>query len=479
MKTKKTLLTVLAMTAALTACTNEDIATGEQPTPAAEARTYTVNIAANIGGDEAQTRAVTFDNSATPPTATGRFETTEPIYVYNQTKGAMLSGTLHPSDISDDGKHCQLAGTLTGTVDAGDKLTLAYNMNYYDAGDLLYCLFDYDTQDGTAERVLDGGLAKGLTAVSLSEGVLTTQETASFQMQQAILRLKFTDGTNPITVKTLVVQTTTGPHIATNYLPFVMGDSRYTGNSITVSPATPTNDYLYVAICIKDDVGSPSELQFTATDEAGNQYKASKSAPTGGFQNGSYYYNSAPIALAQKTFVEPIVDWTSVKDGLAVQLDEFDRYYVYGPWNGSSYSPAEISISGTSQGCRFYMKTGATIQLSDLTATYGGDGDFIYSVGNLNLDISGTNTITCKNVLQAIFADGTLKLSGNGTLTVTAKSDTRKGLLGKSNYNANGTSPSNSDASVLAADGYTVTRSAMTNNGDGSYTWTYTVAPTP
>ena len=86
--------------------------------------------------------------------------------------------------------------------------------------------------------------------------------------------------------------------------------------------------------------------------------------------------------------------------------------------------------------------------------------------------------LTCKAYNQAIFVDGTLKLSGSGTLTVTAKSDSRKGLWGESNYNDNGTSPSNSNPSVLAADGYTVTRSDMTNNGDGSYTWTYTVAPT-
>ena len=31
--------------------------------------------------------------------------------------------------------------------------------------------------------------------------------------------------------------------------------------------------------------------------------------------------------------------------------------------------------------------------------------------------------------------------------------------------------------SQLATDGYTVTRSARVDNGDGSYTWTYTVAP--
>ena len=435
MKTKKTLLTVLAMAAALTACTNDDNTISEQqPTsPDGTARTYSVNIAANIDGDEAQTRAVTFGGTDDAPTATGRFETTEPIYVYNQTKGAMLSGTLHPSGISTDGKHCQLTGTLTGTVDAGDKLTLVYNMNYYDANVLNSCVFNYRFQDGTKANILDGGLAKDLTAVSLSGGVLTTQETASFQMQQAIFRLKFTDGTNPIAVKTLVIRTAAIPHIATFFKPFVPEAQRYTGNFIIVTPASPTSDYLYVAVCITNS-GSPSELQFTATDDAGKQYTVTKAAPTGGFKNGSYYYNSAAIPLAQKTFVEPVVDWTSVYDGLAVQLDESDRYYVYGPWDGSNYSPAEISISGTSQGCRFYMKTGATIQLSDLTATYGGDDDFIYSVENLNLDISGTNTITCKNHLQAIYADGTLKLSGNGTLTVTAKKDSRYGLYAESNY---------------------------------------------
>ena len=166
-----------------------------------------------------------------------------------------------------------------------------------------------------------------------------------------------------------------------------------------------------------------------------------------------------------------------MKDGLAVQPNQYNSYGVYGPWNGSSYSPAEISISGTSLGYKFYMNNGATIHLNGLTATYGGDAPFIYSTRDLNLDISGTNTITCKKPLQAIFADGTLKLSGNGMLTVTATSTSRYGLLGNSNYNSTGTSPNNSNASNLAADGYTVTRSAMTNNGDGSYTWTYTVAP--
>ena len=54
---------------------------------------------------------------------------------------------------------------------------------------------------------------------------------------------------------------------------------------------------------------------------------------------------------------------------------------------------------------------------------------------------------------------------------MTAKSSGRYGLYGN-NYSDS----SNSDASVLAADGYTVTRSGVINNGDGTYTCTYTVA---
>ena len=119
------------------------------------------------------------------------------------------------------------------------------------------------------------------------------------------------------------------------------------------------------------------------------------------------------------------------------------------------------------------MNNGATIHLSGLTATYDESYSFIKSDSDLNLDISGTNSITCKNWAQAIAVDGTLKLSGNGTLTVTVKSKYRYGLFASSNYDDD----NNSDASVLAASGYTVTRSDVTNNGDGTYTWMYTVAP--
>ena len=460
------------MALSLTACSSEDNIVNNTQQPAqGEVRTYTVSIPATFSGDEAQTRAVTFDNSGTPPTATGSFETTENIYVYNETKAALLSGTLHPSDISADKKHCQLAGTLTGTIDASDKLTLVYNMNSFITGYPNACSFTYVSQEGSEAGIIDGGMATGVSA-TISSGTLTTADPVKFKMQQAIFRLKFTDGTNPITVKSLLIKPTTGSYIA-YYSPF-KEDNRYSGDRIGVSPASATSDYLYVAVCINES-GAPSELTFTVTDNAGKVYSATKAAPTGGFKNGKYYYSSDAIPLTfQMQLVAPTVTWTSVKDG-SVEPDMNNMYIVNGPWveSISNYGPAEIAISGTCTGYRFYMAQESTIKLNGLTATYESN-PFITTSSSLTLDISGANSITCKSSTWAISVSGSvLRLSGSGTLTVTVDNADNYGLYAQNYYE-----PYHfSDVSTLAAPGYTVTRSDMTNNGDGTYTWTYTVAP--
>ena len=460
------------MTMSLTACSSEDIVANNTQQPAqGEVRTYTVSIPATFSGDEAQTRAVTFDNSGTPPTATGSFETTENIYVYNETKGTLLSGTLHPSDISADKKHCQLAGTLTGTIDASDKLTLVYNMNSFNTGYPNACSFTYVSQEGSEAGIIDGGMATGVSA-TISSGTLTTADPVKFKMQQAIFRLKFTDGTNPITVKSLLIKPTTGSYIA-YYSPF-KEDNRYSGDRIGVSPASATSDYLYVDVCINES-GAPSELTFTVTDNAGKVYSATKAAPTGGFKNGKYYYSSDAIPLTfQMQLVAPTVTWTSVKDG-SVEPDMNNMYTVNGPWveSISNYGPAEIAISGTSTGYRFSMAQESTIKLNGLTATYKSN-PFITTSSPLTLDISGANSITCKSSTWAISVSGSvLRLSGSGTLTVTVDNADNYGL-----YAVNYYEPYHfSDVSTLAAPGYTVTRSDRTDNGDGTYTWTYTVAP--
>ena len=465
---------MLAVAAVLTACTNEDNFTNEQlPNSGNEARTFTVNIPASMG-EGATTRAVSFNNTSTPPTATGSFNASEQVYVYNETKGVMLSGVLHPSNISAGGKLCNLTGELTGTVDASDQLTLLYNMNRFKANNAADCYFRYDYQDGSESGVIDGGMATGVSA-TISGSTLTTATTVTFAMQQAIFRLKFTDGTNTISVNKLTIECT-GSDVVGYYSPF-NEDIKYEKQTINVMPTTPTSDYLYVALGINENA-SPSELTFTVIDEDGDVYTATKAAPSGGFKNGKYYYSSAATVLTKQTLVKPTITWTSVIGDTPVEPDSYNWYYVTGPEIGEmKWGSSEFTISGISRGYRFIAYNGATIHLDNLVAIHDySDLDFIYSTNDqyqLILDINGTNSITTKNNNYSIYADGTLKLMGNGTLTVTAKIYDHYGLYADMNYK----SGNNSDATVLAAPGYAVTRSATTNNQDGTYTWTYTVTP--
>ena len=463
-----TFITAAVTLGSFTACSNEDmVADTNNP----QAPTYTICIPASMG-EGAQTRAVTFNNTSTPPTATGSFAASEPVYVYNETKGVMLSGELHPTDISADGKSCNLTGDLTGTVDASDQLTLLYNMNFFNDNPV-YCCFDYDGQDGSESGVIDGGMATGVSA-TISDSKLTTDATVTFAMQQAIFRLKFTVGTNPINVKSLIIKCT-GSDIASSYFPFAGESNQYIG-PINGNPTTATSDYLYVALCINESA-EPSALTFTVTDDDGDVYTATKAAPSSGFKNGKYYYSSAATVLTwQMKLVKPTITWTSVADITEKEPDVYNEYNVYGPLNGEDWGPSEFTISGTSRGYRFYAFNGATIHLDNLDAIMNDENDFIHSSNDqceLILDISGANTITCKKANQAISSEGTLKLMGNGTLTVTANNSDLYGLAASSNYQDG----NNSDPSVLAAPGYYVTRSATTDNPDGTYTWTYTVRP--
>ena len=420
------------------------------------------------------TKAMSFGGTESSPTVNVRFETSNDIYVYNETKNAILDGVLHPAEISADGESCRLTGLITGAVAQGDKLTLLYNMNIYTANDPDWCGFYYDGQDGTQEGIVDGGMATHLTAEDLGRSEMTTKETVEFVMQQSVFRLKLSDGENPITVKSLRIESE-GFDIANFYWPF-HEEAHFGPNEINVYPASPTPDFLYVSMCI-DESEPPTSLTFTATDDQDNLYQGAMAAPAIGFKNEMFYFTPIAIPLTWKTKnVKPAITWTSVIEGQPTEPDRDNEYNVIGPVNGDDYDPSEITISGISAGYYFYMSYGATIHLNGLDATYDRDNSFIGSYRSVILAIEGANTITTKNEDCAVnIYNGTLKLSGSDTLTVTVKSPDQYGLYAELNYKSSDNS--NANASALAAPGYTVTRSARTDNGDGSYTWTYTVAP--
>ncbi len=125
---------------------------------------------------------------------------------------------------------------------------------------------------------------------------------------------------------------------------------------------------------------------------------------------------------------------------------------------------ATFTLSGTSIGYYFRFKKAAIITLNGFSATYNafnsGLWGFFDCDDDLTLALEGNNAITCKNKDQCIYVFGQMYLTGSigAKLTVTCKSYTSKGIQADRGL-------SKPKVSV----------SEPTNNGDGTYSWTYTV----
>ena len=477
---KKTMVALAAMTA-MTACTSENDFTE----PVSDVKTYQVNIHASFDG--ATTRAVTFDGTASSST----FRDGERVYVYNATSGKVMlndggtaAGYLTPTNISADGKSCDLTGTLTGSaITATDQLLLMYNLNDVYPGNVSdklrqYSDFKYNRQDGTATGVTDGATAT-LTGWSIDGGVLTTAGTAQFVNVQSMFRFSFKDAATDaaLSVKRVYI-TSQNDALVRWYYPMKDEASRYSKYGVGMSNGEAVSGFIYMALCIDEAASAADVLTFEVKDGGGNKYEGTKAAPAAGFRNGKYYYSSAPIALTLKERrIMPTITWTTPSTAPETIGDEM---IVIEDDN------ADFALSGTSEGVCFVLVQNGTVRLNGLTASYGGD-NFIAGNYNVTLDISGANTVACKNREWCIHASDNLKLQGYGTLTVTANDATECGIRGNANYapanswqaetNANATTDELDVSAQLAVTGYKVIRSARTDNADGTYSWTYTVSP--
>lgn len=294
---KKYIVTMAILALGFSACNKVEVDNQVVPvetpsTPVAPA-VHQVSIPATMG---TETKAVIFDGT----TSISTFLSTERVYVYNVTADEVLEGYLSPTNISADGQSCDLTGTLTGTLTAGNSITLLYNLSDVDTakeGDRYkdYTFFEYDNQDGTEDDVTDGAIATATVGDNVGE-VLTTTTTVSFQNVQSMFRFKFTDGTNDINVTSLRIHSANDA-LGQKYRPIDNESEQYTCGDIIVSPATATTDYLYVSLRIKESSASGDMLTFTATDADGIVYQGTKAAPSAGFTNGKYYWNSTAISL--------------------------------------------------------------------------------------------------------------------------------------------------------------------------------------
>ena len=484
------------MALSLTACSSEDIVANNTQQPAqGEVRTYTVSIPATFS-DNAGTRAVAFDNSGSTPAITTKFVEGEKVYVYNNTESALLGGYLVVKNVSADMKSCELQGELTGTINPDNEVALLYNLSVINTpvSEDIDLYYNYDGQVGTAASCVDGAKATmkvkaidasnnyKMTFYAVGDETTKTQAKAVFANLQSMFRFQFADATaptTPIKVKTLNIQSKKTA-LANRYFPTAQSGMPVT-DGIYINPETATADYLYVALSI-NEVSAPDDvLYFWVTDDEGNEYRGSKSAPTGGFKNGKYYYNSEPIALTkQPAKAAPVITWTNPSE--AVTPSEYTYKYTF----QTAYpGDADITIANASgkdycSGYAFEIKNNATIRLNAVNAIWNYQNSPFIKVdnGDATLVLTGDNTISCNGNDYAIKCS-TLKLSCTGTsATLTVKTKTAQGMLGGVNYcSAPILEPQNDFVvSNLAADGYTVERTGGTTpDADGVYTTTYTV----
>lgn len=281
----------------MTSCTNEDNVDKKQAVN--EARTYTVSIPANIGGGE--TRAVEFgtDGSST----TSKFKTTDVIHAFwYNTDHYELAGTLTPDANAASAK---LTGVLTGVATGTNNLLLCYNLTEQTGtkpGDGLYdSNFKYNGQTGAATSAASKDFATATVSITDVSGSSVTTTAATFEHLQSMFRQRLSfvdaDGTTPIsptpTISTIFIQTENSAHMDWLYQP--LPPTHGTTSLIISSPTITTDGDIYFAIRFNSDLEATEKLIISCYDTDGNYYTVTKTPPTGGFQNGNYYYGTATM----------------------------------------------------------------------------------------------------------------------------------------------------------------------------------------
>ena len=499
-----------AVTMSLTACSEDLVAEKQNAT---RGKTYTVSIPASMGSDT-QTRAVEFGTDGA--SITTYFESTDKIYVTLQRGDNLIavghdgSSDFTPLSVTPDGtdaKKGELSGSLSfyeltvvepfiynwSAVDPaeGDLLHLYYRPNYKDNsnGQLSYAIGDsynysaatakeYDFAEATMKvKAKSGDNSAGYT-LTLCQTDDETKSTAHFENLATMFRQRLTfkdKNASAVTPDIRKLSVSVKNSYASDYTTYPTTHYNYSHSFENSSDANmlDANGDVYFALMFHYNTSHPAEgnqLTLTAEDDQLNLYRCTKDAPTSGFQPGRYYYGAMELAWV-KQFVKP-----TITRGDGGDVPTSLRTYTYIEAKDNS-TPIDVTFSGNSDGYAFTLLAAGTATLAgNGTATYeeSAYSEFLYCIGDLTVNLSGNYTINCPLNSTAIYSNDNLKLSGNGTLTVKVNSDTSGGLYGRKNYTS-----TSSDASALAADGYTVTRSATQDNGDGTYTWTYTVARIP
>ena len=246
-------LCLAAMTLVFSGCKKEN----NDPQEPAQVQTYKMSIQASKGADNQANgprRVLSLDGN----TLNATWQAGEQVSVYNATKDADLTGYL---EAQSNGSSVQLEGTLSGTIEVGDKLTLKFLAP------------SYAEQEGTIEYIsehCDYAVAENVEVTSISGETIYTVGEAAFENQQAVVKF------------TLLNKADDEALSGTTQLIVKVGEDTY-----TVNPASATSE-MFVAL--PGFAGQTVTLKATVGSDT---YTYEKNGAT--FANGNFYPVTAKL----------------------------------------------------------------------------------------------------------------------------------------------------------------------------------------
>ena len=300
-----TVLTVLA----LVSCKKEELPENNSSLNN-EGTTWILTVKANM----ISTRALTEDSNG----LVASFKTTENIYAYNVTADEALTGCLNPQS---DGSSVVLSGALTGTINPGDQLRLTY----------LKSAVDYTGQKGTLEDIAANfDLATATVSVISVESGNVSANAATFVPLQSVTKFSFTDGTNPVVVKSLTISNDN-----------LVTDGASSPAAVIDVTLETAGSSVYVAMSNPSD--AKETYIFNVVDENGWTWTGTKKA---NLQDGAYYTASVTLtSVITKDSPVGQVGMLDGREGIVIQPHYFTKAGIF--HTGTKVVVATMNVGAT------------------------------------------------------------------------------------------------------------------------------------
>ena len=352
-KTIKSFCGMLALLA-FTACSSNIDESADAP------RFYNVTLTASMG--DAETRALSENGS----NINASFTKGDIVEVVNASGNSV--GTL---TAQADGPSTTLSGTITGSINVNDVLSLYY----------LSATAKYDGQDGTLVGIAaHQHFAKGTITVTSTDPLTFTPSPVNFAPKQSITKFTF-----PVKVKNFHIT-------AAGLVQSIVGDGEPTIGAVTGALTSPSTN-VYVAL--RSNSNLKQAYSFTIQDEDGNWYTATKNAK---LTDGRIY--AVDIALTPlPALTSTNVGDIGVLDGLpaivlnsttavalknvgALYLEDYGTYYTFenraSGLTGTWYVPTRTELEALAAKPSTW---GAPYGVNGRTFTIGSNSLFLPAAG--------------------------------------------------------------------------------------------------